>query len=457
MEIYHYRSIERALQEIENCTFYFATSEEVNDPIEGYVRIFWQGDKYAWEGLLRNYVRHLAKNILTSLSLTHDINTLYAFHNSMAIDMTKTSIVPSDEVLKDIGDSFLADDRIQALTTFYGQRKLKIYEKGLKSILYFVGNIALKFCISKYSEMGIISKEDADNNLRILRDELPIKKLFTLMNENPPDSDQLNLASQIGIDCLEDITELRYIQDSIAFKLKQIKGWMTIPVDFPKLYAAQLKRMMYPSNFVVCFSLNDNNSAMWGNYADCHRGVCLIYETDKNGTIEVKGDYNIPYPTKGKSISYGGDLVERNFFETLGGINSSKDEWLIGADGSCSSSLEAFKDKEHWENEYRKICEIKAYSKLKEWASEQEYRIVLDSIYNDFSTQESRTLKYDPKCLRGVIFGIRTSEYDKRQIVEKLLKHKAEYDNFNFYQAEFDDEKQIIAIRPKTDWESLMA
>lgn len=48
MKLYHYRSISSALLEIENGTFHFASKEELNDPLEGFVRVFWQGDKMAW-------------------------------------------------------------------------------------------------------------------------------------------------------------------------------------------------------------------------------------------------------------------------------------------------------------------------------------------------------------------------------------------------------------------------
>lgn len=47
MEFYHYRSIDSALKELEG-TFYFASREELNDPMESYLQVYWQGDKAAW-------------------------------------------------------------------------------------------------------------------------------------------------------------------------------------------------------------------------------------------------------------------------------------------------------------------------------------------------------------------------------------------------------------------------
>ena len=67
---------------------------------------------------------------------------------------------------------------------------------------------------------------------------------------------------------------------------------MTILVDFPKLYVNQLKNMIYPESYVVCFSRKNNNSAMWGNYANYYKGICLIYETDENNMIQIRGEHN---------------------------------------------------------------------------------------------------------------------------------------------------------------------
>ena len=62
MVLYHYRSIENAIKEIRDCTFHFATRAELNDPLEGYVRVYWQGDKAAWEGLL---VSKIIENVVS--------------------------------------------------------------------------------------------------------------------------------------------------------------------------------------------------------------------------------------------------------------------------------------------------------------------------------------------------------------------------------------------------------
>ena len=56
MLLYHHRSVKNAIKEIEQGTLHFSTRDELNDPMEGYLRVFWQGDTPAWQGLLKNYV-----------------------------------------------------------------------------------------------------------------------------------------------------------------------------------------------------------------------------------------------------------------------------------------------------------------------------------------------------------------------------------------------------------------
>ena len=48
MKLYHYRSISSALLEIENGHFHLSSKEELNDPLEGFVRV--SGREIRWPG-----------------------------------------------------------------------------------------------------------------------------------------------------------------------------------------------------------------------------------------------------------------------------------------------------------------------------------------------------------------------------------------------------------------------
>lgn len=78
--------------------------------------------------------------------------------------------------------------------------------------------------------------------------------------------------------------------------------------------------------------------------------------------------------------------------------------------------------------------------------------VVVDS-FCDYVKLEQRNFKFPLEILKGVILGIKTSEFDKKQIVEELLLHSSEVvENFQVYQADFNENSQAIIIREKYFW-----
>lgn len=469
MRLYHYRPIESALLELGQGTLHFATKEELNDPIEGYVSVFWQGDKAAWEGLFRNYI--CSVNQALHLFLLQG-NEDMLHHRTLVVDLHQYDSVPFGGILKDLGDTFLADKEIQKLAGFYGYHKLKVQEQELQFILSSIHSKAMALCMQKCVECKIIPSEKANKFPRIFGDSAEISFPFGPMEKELPDEKQRSAIAEVAGNASEDLMERRYIElgiddknflygkrpnaeqvcseETALSKGRQRRNLASIVVDFPKVYIAQLKDMIYPESYVVCFSGKNDNSSMWGNYADGHQGVCLIYETDEADAMHFK-KYNATLYVK--PVSYGGDLLERNFFESFGRLNMAQiATWLTGTEG-LSGCYDVFSDVQAWRAKYWETSDAKTYRKLKTWEHENEYRLALTDMLDQFSEPEKRNIPYDYKALKGVIFGISTSEYDKKRIVEALLDHIDELTDFIFYQAEYDSELQKIKIRKKSFWE----
>ena len=110
MILYHYRSIDSAIKEIGNSTFHFASASELNDPLEGYIRVFWRGDRAAWEGLLRNYICSLFQAISIYL-LQGDEKLIW--HRSLIVDLHQCDDIPLGTIWKDLGDAFLEEDEVK--------------------------------------------------------------------------------------------------------------------------------------------------------------------------------------------------------------------------------------------------------------------------------------------------------------------------------------------------------
>ena len=147
-------------------------------------------------------------------------------------------------------------------------------------------------------------------------------------------------------------------------------------------------------------------------------------------------------------VQYEGASVERNFFESLGRMNKSQlAAWLGEQPEKRSGLFEQYWDKgwreKYWGDYIDKYCK-----KLEAWKYEQEYRLMLTDFDRDL-TLEERTISYEPAALTGVIFGIRTSEFHKRKILDAFQSTGRKLSDLSFYQAEYDEELQKIKIRKR--------
>lgn len=471
MILYHYRSIQSALPEIKDSTFRFASCEELNDPLESYLRVFWKGDKAAWEGLFRNYICSLFYSIECYL-LRADGKELR--NNTLMIDIGRFDDVPMGNMIKELGQEFITAYNIQKLSSVYGEGRLKVQKEELQMILQFIHKKALELCIKKYCDNEIMPKDDAERILNVLCEETnehvqkaqdSFGKLIDTMEAQLIDDEKRHILAVISEEVAEDLLELSYIKKGLAdeillyphkrgdestYSSVQFRNWMTIFVDFPKVYINQLIHMLYPESYMVCFSANNDNSSMWGNYADNHKGVCLIYETDDKQCIRVQN-----HSITAKKVIYEGQVLERNFFESFGRLTYAQvNKWLSGTNG-ISECYDVYRNENEWREQYWRVFEAKNYRKLKAWESEEEYRLVIDNTFYDYEKPDSRILPYDSEKLKGVIFGINTSEYDKLQIMKSINERKNVSKDFTFWQAEYDDKNQKIIIREKKFWNHL--
>ena len=224
-----------------------------------------------------------------------------------------------------------------------------------------------------------------------------------------------------------------------------------VVIDFPERYLEAIEGIAFPEWYTACFMSECTNSSIWGNYAVNHTGVCLVFEGEDaaNGHfLSLKGTigHSPTGPVKGKQrrqfhpVSYSEGYAKIDFFRSLGRlpgptVNST---WYCDADKNASvCSQEFFDDPEAWHRKYWETFLGDTLRKTKDWAYENEYRLVLHGVVADYSSPENRTLTYDFESLKGLIFGINTRIEDKLRIID-IIDRKCK-DNkradFKFYQA----------------------
>ena len=451
LKLYRYRSVERALEEIEKGTWYFASREELNDPLEGYVRVYWQGDRLAWSGLFRNYICSLCTMIHHYLAVGEKTYSNKPFKeilrdfrsHSILKNIHQFDSVPLGTVLQELQQQFLNNPVVQGFIQFYGDEEIKCSAKELHLILTAIHSTAFNACIKKlkivtqdyFYDRSFVQPFPIEQLSNLHEGER--KKILELFSDMLTDTLELGLSYKFNIP--DDTSKMR-LED------KQQLMNLEVQLNYPKIYISQLKELLYPDGYVICFSQQNDNSAMWGNYAKNHTGVCLVYETHESEGKDVIS--LVGRKVELSEVSYSSDTLQKNFFDTLANMTYTELEyWLTDERENRSKYLKgiSYYQNHDWHRNYWKDYKEKFLTKMKAWEYEQECR----AIIRPFEDTKKHIFSYDLAAFKGLIFGINTSAEDKIKLLQKIRSISKLSNDFQFYQAEYDDELQKITIREK--------
>ncbi len=455
MKLYHYRSINSALYELRG-TFHLSAPQELNDPLESHLIIYWQGDRPAWEGFFKHYVCSYWKS-LTMYLLAGEKTDIEK--GSLIANIHQFDGLPMQDILNELSNDFLQDNNVSLLIGYLAGGNEKYYTKDMRIILQLLSRRGMYYCLRSLRKYHLADEKEVSNVIDAFHLE-QIGFWSRRRDIQGEDSSDFRLILKVAADQEQDILEISYIRngmkdESFLYKgnisgdtINRQRDWLHATIDFPDNFLNELHEITYPSAYVTCFSANNNDSSMWGNYADCHRGICIEYETNGNGAFD-KGETPLSLPVQ--PVVYSAEKIERNFFTTLGNLTlPAYKAWLSGIDGTLSEAYSVLSNKEQWRQKYWTDVEYNTFHKLPDWAHEEEYRIaVIDTLGEFYDVKQSaRNVTFPLERLKGIIFGIRTSEYDKMQIY-RAAQENLNLEKVTFYQAEYDDEANKIIIRKK--------
>ncbi len=450
--LYRFRSAEALLgkfAELEKQEIYFASREELNDPLEGFKNIFWQGDSIVWKNFLKHYllcVLHISAFFITDGE--YEIKD-----DDIPIRMVIKNLPPRyQNQYQEICDQFFKNERIQKYPEWLASRNSPIRRNELLFYLKILHYYALK-CIfsrhgllSKYPEYAFLNKAE-----EMLLDFEYFDKVNRLVVQYP------NVENIEGIiygvqKNIHDQIYLTAIYNNPYFH-KNHNGKF-IFLEFPEKYLKNLEKIIHPEWYTACFQTNYQNPSMWSYYGHNHKGICLKFKTtlSSQGTPTIKLQRIVGFDSRMQprlsyqdtsifEIKYNDRYPEIDFFRSLGRlpIPVLYDQWYMDENKNKSSCADIFNNEGQWRKKYWDDFLNTVTVKLEGWSHEKEHRLILYGLAIDFSNKENRKLKYNFSDLEGIIFGIETSMEDKIEII-KIIEEKCKKEgrnNFKFYQANY--------------------
>ena len=447
--LYRFRSTARLLEdgELESHYFFFASPSQQNDPMEGHVDYFWKGDHIAWLGLFKHYAWQVFMTMFM-IPLKPNLDDLYKLQLMQTEIHLKETKLPKHR--EEIEKAISSDEQIIKLAAALGKSNKEFSAAELQMILFFPHKIALYYAYQTLQSIGLEIFSNPNNVEKLFYIEAArkgIESVSTLIERNGEKFLAICEVANNAFNSVKLITQVKAIQSAHP---TDYQTTVFLFADFCENYVRQLPRLSYPDWYCVCFNTDMSNPALWGYYADGHRGVCLIFKNEPNDGMELKEmregarmhHFNI------HKVNYGATPIRADFFRSLGRLwGDERCHWLIHKGFQSQVLVDIFAEGAAWRDAFIATNTNRLLMKSASWEKENEYRIVLDDMWENHD--QSRKFAYDFSDLDGIIFGIKTPTAEKARIIEtvKQLCEATQRDSFNFYQAVYDLE--CDTIRPQ--------
>lgn len=465
------RSTENLLgahRELETQTIYFASPEELNDPMEGFKDLFWLGDEILWTNFLKHYLRCVGVSFTLLLLLGDEP---LAWSDIPVEEPSHANGPAADELDEKIFAAFFAQPAILAFIKGLVLSKHPIRRDELSSYIRLMHPFASMIVQKVYAEnMGGQPMDAPPEVWKAVTDallNLPLSlREIAKVEENLGDGRDVRATLfAIGRNASRQMDLINEYNRRDSPDARDTPNKAFFYFQFPNGYVDQLSRLTYSKWHAACFMSDIGNSSLWGSYGAGHTGVALKFKSRPgtgHPTLGLHGvnGWSHQGPLRGLiqheflPVTYGRAHVPIDFFASLGNMSMDKLNryWYQGASGARSARAEKiFADqpawrKQYWDN-YTKIIS----TKLDDWKHENEHRLIFSgSLVDPANSKSERALKYNFEDLAGIVFGIKTSEENKMAIM-KVIEAKCRAENkfdFLFYQSYFSPATGAISHSP---------
>lgn len=460
--MYRFRAMKYLLgeeyEELAKQEIYFSPFGQLNDPMEGFLNISWEGDSIVWGNFFKKYFTTLYWSIEGAL-LGDEGDDLKKFLTTR-FNSESLVFLKQDE-LDELAKEFCKKEFMQTLCNFLSSSDQKISSEELIFFCRLIHFDAIRVIYGRLTLEKHISEEHYGNVLKIL-DKVVSKDISVALEALAKGKSEHSSFGEVACRFMKNMqTQQLLIVQCESEKERKVENFIFF--GFTDCFLKSLHELVYPSGLVACFLKKVSNPSLWGYYGDAHYGAALkfkVKEQDNKFSLPLRTrigcsggrDRKITYqygivPHTFYQVRYRERYPEVNFFERLGNIPMPEIErWHHNDFGECSSCREGMGDMEQWRSSYwREYYEI-CTTKLEGWKHEEEYRLIKNETNFSYEDVRDRKLQYEFADLEGIVFGINVLEEDKIKLI-KLIKSKCQREkrtDFKFYQARYDEQSGLI-------------
>lgn len=440
--------------ELENQELALSSPRQLNDPLEGYQDVFWEGDKVLWENLFRNYLLNLLWAANTCALYDDETFEEFAIQPGLTPDDLPTE--KYRQLFNSVCQSFFEERGFRRIPSRLASLPEPLKRKNLQLLLSVIHRSALASVLETLRTAELIPDTWPEVTSSVESDTIEeiLDEVSTAM-PNEAESDRLETFASHVLPFYSHAHLQSILQNEIEVLELHHKKTIFLFDSFPLQYVKEIcDSLIHTDWHSLSFAKNCTNPSMWAAYADGHQGAVLMFhanrQTDESwGNLnveEISGDQGSE-PTFRQfqaplyNVDYDSPPPQLNFFRFLGRLPMPKliSAWYSTPQGETSSMVdEILDDEESWRENLQDHFYKMVRTKLGEWKHEEEIRMVLPDLLD--SKGRLRKVTYDLSQLAGVVFGLRTSIEDRFRVMRILTESSQDVDStpVEFYQMVYD-------------------
>jgi len=276
--VYRFRDMEKLLGEkyceLDRQSIYFASPEQMNDPMEGVRDIVWSGDRIVWTNLFKHYFSCLNYALIDFKILSNSCELKAEFIPVKGEWDRKRS--PQMKEMIETGWNRVYDElRLSLLFDNLEKFESRVRIGELQLYLYYCHFHMIAKIQEAHIEIGITSEKE-----RIQWQHAPFNSLlkgstfFEILHQLESENDNFSEKWFYELKLVSESQRLRqkYNLPRHGTEIfEQNKHFLLL--DFADAYIEQLRRLLWPNWYGTCFAKSHFNSSMWSHYADGHEGA----------------------------------------------------------------------------------------------------------------------------------------------------------------------------------------
>lgn len=473
--LYRYRSLKSLFdhKELENLSIYFAKPEQLNDQMEKYMNVVWQGDEIAFQGLFKHYIYTLTH--LYFAARLKDPKTQIDVENlPVFLDIEVLEAPEMKDVFKAIYDEFFSSPSIAKFPVQMATSKKKFTSDEIlwifRSINLYAYLVVDTVVRTQMCGQDVFKDFELKEVYDSLKNWVGYAQVLDILTNNKYSAQEVDKQKMFFV--TEQQSYQHYL-NKVMFKDKNTHNLSILTFDFPEVYIKNITKVLYNKHCVACFSGTCQNEPMWAHYADNENGICLEYRvTNINGSpclrlYSVVRTNPTSDPAKWQVLTgahwetilpvvYSDEYPEIDFFTSLGMLPMPiiRGFWLCNYDKTqFSSCLKDYHPIEQWRQRYHENSKKHICAKATNWSYEKEYRLFHQDLLTPTSEKpEDRIANYTVEDLESITFGRKVSAEDKRKIIDIISGHcKTKQHVVKFYDLYYSTITKCLERKPSME------